>query len=163
MLVDLPDTPHQLFIGGGGDQSMSREHMLTVLRLDWERHTPRQSTTEGEWIAGLTQHLEMIVNLRIAHVREWLDQNLSRFQAVGGGGVSHARIDELKRHFESSMVDLRGNVQLCGMACAECQLRCVQSRLHEGLHDCQSDHLCVHKCDFCSALELQEHRSCTMR
>jgi hypothetical protein len=163
MPVDLPDTPHQLFIGGGGDQSVSRERMLTVLRTAWEGHASRQYITEDEWIAGLTHHLETIVNLRIAHVSEWLDQNLSRFQAVDGGGGSHARIDELKRHFESSMVDVRGSVQLCGMTCAECQLRCVKSRVHEGAHGCQSDHLCVHECDFCLAFESDEHQPCTMR
>ena len=161
MPIDLPDTPHQLFIGAGGDQFVSRERMLTVLRTAWEGHGSRQYTTEDEWIAGLTHHLENIVNLRIAHVREWLDQNLSRFQAAAGGVGSHASIDDLKRLFESSIVDLRGNVQLCGLTCVGCQLRCVQSRMHEGGHDCQSDHVCVHECDFCVALE--EHRPCTMR
>ena len=162
MPVDLPDTTHQLFIEGGVDLSVSRESILADLRSSWEGYASRQYTTEGEWIADLTQHLETIVNLRIAHVREWLDQNLSRFQAVGGGGVTHARIDELKRHFESAMVDLMGNVQLCGITCATCQLRCVQSRVHEGVHDCQTDHLCVHECDFCLALEPQEHQRCPM-
>ncbi|KAF8548563.1 hypothetical protein OG21DRAFT_1606884 [Imleria badia] len=157
MPVDLPDTHHQLFIGGGGEQSVSRERMRTVLRTAWEDHAFRQYTSEDEWIAGLTQHLENIVILRIAH-------NLSRFQAVDGGGGSSARVDELKRHFESSLVDLRGNVQLCGMTCADCQLRCVKSRVHGGTHNCQSDHLCVHECDFCLALEPEEeeHRPCTM-
>ena len=42
----------------------------------WEGYASRQYSTKDEWIAGLTQHLETIVNLRIAHVREWLDKNL---------------------------------------------------------------------------------------
>jgi hypothetical protein len=163
MPVDLPDTPHQLFIGDGGDQSASRERVLTALRTAWEGHASRQYTTEDEWIAGLTHHLETIVNLRIAHVREWLDQNLSRFQAVDGGGGSHASIAELKRGIESSIVDFRGNVQMCGITCAECQLQCVKSRVHEGVHDCQSDHLCVHECDYCLALAQEEHQPCTIR
>ena len=163
MVIDLPDTPYQLFIGGGGDQSVSRERILKVLRTAWDRHVSRQYIPEDEWIASLTQHLETIVNLRIAHVREWLDQNLSRFLATGGGGGSHARIDELKLHFESSIVDLKDNVQLCGLTCAACQLRCVRSRAHEGVHDCRSDHLCVHECDFCLALEPGEHWPCIMR
>ncbi|KAI9455502.1 hypothetical protein HD554DRAFT_2207426 [Boletus coccyginus] len=141
--VDLPDTQHQLFIGGGsGNQSESRERMLTILRTAWDGHTSRQYITEAEWVAGLTQHLETIVNLRIAH-------NLSRFQAASGSGVSHACIDE-------------GTVQLCGMTCAGCQLRCVQSRMHGGVHDCQSDHLCAHECDFCLSRKQEEHRPCTM-
>ncbi|KAG8216262.1 hypothetical protein J3R82DRAFT_8306 [Butyriboletus roseoflavus] len=162
MLIDLPDTSYQLFIGGGGDQSVSRERLLMVLRTSWEGYASRQYTPEDEWITCLTHHLDTIVKLRISHVREWLDQNLSRFQAVGGGGESHVRIDELKGHFENSVVDLRGNVQLCGLACASCQLRCVQSRAHEGPHDCLSDHLCVHECDFCLALEPGEHWPCTI-
>ncbi|KAF8419128.1 hypothetical protein L210DRAFT_3510849 [Boletus edulis BED1] len=125
MPIEMEDTPHQLFIGigSGNDQSVARERTLTVLRTAWEGYPSRQYGTEDEWMAGLTQHLETIVDLRIAHLREWLDQNLSRFQAADGGGGSHASIDELRRHFEGSIVDLRGNVQLCGKTCAECQLR----------------------------------------
>ena len=163
MPVDLPDTPHQLFTGDSGDPSVSRERMLTVLRTAWKGHASRQHIIEAEWIAGLTQHLEGIVNLRVAHVREWLDQNLSRFQAAGDGDGSHASIDELRRLFESVIVDLGNNVQLCGMTCADCQLRCVKSLVHEGAHDCQSDHLCVQECDFCLTHEPEEHWPCTMR
>ncbi|KAF8428935.1 hypothetical protein L210DRAFT_3623712 [Boletus edulis BED1] len=164
MPIEMEDTPHQLFIGigSGNDQSVARERTLTVLRTAWEGYPSRQYGTEDEWMAGLTQHLETIVDLRIAHLREWLDQNLSRFQAADGGGGSHASIDELRRHFEGSIVDLRGNVQLCGKTCAECQLRCVKSRVHDGAHDCQSDHLCVHECVFCVEDEPEEHRACTM-
>ena len=163
VLIDLPDTPYELFIGVGGDHSVSREHLLTVLRTAWEGHATRQHVTEDEWITGLTQHLEKIVNLRIDHVREWLDQNLSRFRAVSGGGSSHARIDDLQRHFESAIVELKGSVQLCRLTCAECHLRCVQNRVHDGAHDCQSDHVCVRECDFCLALEPEGHRSCAMK
>ncbi|KAF8122287.1 hypothetical protein EV363DRAFT_1555266 [Boletus edulis] len=138
MPIEMEDTPHQLFIGvgSGNNQSVARERTLTVLRTAWEGYPSRQYGTEDEWMAGLTQHLETIVDLRIAHLREWLDQNLSRFQAADGGGGSHASIDELRRHFESSIVDLRGNVQ--------------------------SDHLCVHECVFCVEDEPEEHRACTM-
>ncbi|KAG9310081.1 hypothetical protein JVU11DRAFT_9689 [Chiua virens] len=155
--IDMEDTPHQLFIGSGGDQTASRDRTLTILRTAWEGHESRQHIPEEEWMIGLTQHLENIVNLRIAHVRKWLDQNLSRFQ--GAGTASHASIDELKRHFENSIVDLRGNVQLCGLTCRECQLRCVRSRVHEGAHDCHSGHACVHECDFCLELEVPEART----
>lgn len=160
--VDLPDTHYQLFIGVGSDQSASRERMLVVLRTAWDGYASRQHITEDEWIAGLTQHLENIVDLRIAHVREWLDQNPARFQSVGDSGGSRASIDELKRHFESSIVDLRGTVQLCGLTCAGCQLQCVLGRAHEGGRDCQSDHMCVHECHgFCLEMST-EYRPRTM-
>ncbi|KAF9231334.1 hypothetical protein BU15DRAFT_90941 [Melanogaster broomeanus] len=95
--VELPDTPYQLFIAGGGaEQAASRERTLTVLRTAWDQHESRPYAPEQEWIEGLSNHLENIVNLRIAHVREWLDQNLSRFQA------GHTSIDELRRNFENA-------------------------------------------------------------
>ncbi|KIJ13989.1 hypothetical protein PAXINDRAFT_100354 [Paxillus involutus ATCC 200175] len=126
--VDLPDTLHQLFIAAGGaEQSTSRERTLTVLRAAWDQHEYRQYAPEEEWIEGLTNHLETIVNLRIDHVREWLTVNLSRFQA------GHASIEELRRTFENAIVDLKGN----------------------------TDHLCVHECDFCMELS-GERKQCTM-
>ncbi|KAF8545746.1 hypothetical protein OG21DRAFT_1428701, partial [Imleria badia] len=164
MPFDLPDTPHRLLIGGGGgDWSVSRERTLTVLRMAWDGHASSQYTIEDGWVAGLTQHLDNIVNLGIAYVREWLNQNLPWFQAAAGGSGSHASIDELKCHFEGLIVDLRGNVQLCGMTCGRGQLWCVRSQAHEAAHDFQSDHLCVHECDFCLALEPEEHWTCTVR
>ncbi|KAG8220323.1 hypothetical protein J3R82DRAFT_3398 [Butyriboletus roseoflavus] len=45
-LIDLPDTPYQLFIGGGGDQSVSCESLLMVLRTAWEGYASRQYTPE---------------------------------------------------------------------------------------------------------------------
>ncbi|KIK74825.1 hypothetical protein PAXRUDRAFT_835890 [Paxillus rubicundulus Ve08.2h10] len=154
--VDLPDTLHQLFIAAGGvEQSASRERTLTVLCAAWDRHESRQYVPEEEWIEGMTNHLETIVNLRIDHVREWLTVNLSRFQA------GHASIEELRRTFENAIVDLKGNVQLCKLQCAGCQLLCVQSRLHHGPHHCQTDHLCVHECNFCMELS-GEYKQCNM-
>ncbi|KAF9231331.1 hypothetical protein BU15DRAFT_68421 [Melanogaster broomeanus] len=154
--VELPDTPDQLFIARGGvGQSTSAETTLADLRTAWDQYQFRQYAPEEAWIEELCNHLEGIVSLRIAHVREWLDQNLSRFQA------GHASINELRRNFEDAIVDLKGNVQLCKLQCASCQLLCVQSRLHKGSHHCQTDHFCVHECNFCMELS-GEHKRCTM-
>ncbi|KAH7884451.1 hypothetical protein F5I97DRAFT_1937890 [Phlebopus sp. FC_14] len=154
--VDLPDTPSQFYCGEDGiEQSTAREHTLTVLRTAWNQAESRQDIQDSEWVENLSFHLENIVNLRIAHVREWITQNLSRFQA------GHASIEELRRAFENAVVELKSNTQLCKMQCASCQLYCVQSRLHSGPHNCQTNHLCVHACSFC--LELSgDYRECTM-
>ena len=57
---------------------------------------------------------------------------------------------------EGAIVDLKSNVQFCKLQCASCQLLCVQSRSHDGPHTCQTNHLCIHECDFC-----QEPRECS--
>ncbi|KAL4072279.1 hypothetical protein J3A83DRAFT_4092477 [Scleroderma citrinum] len=150
--IELPDTEAQLFLAvGAAPQSEARERALSILQSSWKQCETRQRVPDAEWTEGLSQYLEDIVNLRIDHVREWLTHNLSRFQA------GHASIEELRRTFEGAIVDLKSNVQLCKLQCATCQLLCVQSRFHDGPHACQTNHFCIHECDFC-----QEPRECGM-
>ncbi|KAG1848072.1 hypothetical protein DFJ58DRAFT_746884 [Suillus subalutaceus] len=95
-----------------------------------------------------------LVNLRVAHVREWISSNVARFQS------GQASIDELMRAFESATVDLKSNLQLCKLKCENCELLCIQSRLHDGQHDCQTTHDCTHSCDFCASSG--ETKACSM-
>ncbi|KAJ7722957.1 hypothetical protein B0H16DRAFT_1895971 [Mycena metata] len=52
--------------------------------------------------------------------------------------------------FETTIVDLRANVEVCGTQCAKCQLHCLLSRRHDSEipHDCRTSHNCAHSCDF---------------
>ncbi|KAI6030357.1 hypothetical protein EDC04DRAFT_2572165 [Pisolithus marmoratus] len=154
--IQFPDTQLRLFLAAGVfSQSETREQVLTVLRNSWDRHETRQNLPDPEWADSLSQYLEQIVTMRIDHVREWLTQNLSRFQ------TTHASIEELRRTFDDATVDLRSNVQLCRLQCADCQLLCVQSRLHDGPHSCRTDHVCIHLCDFCKE-STGDRRACSM-
>ena len=152
MPVELPDTEAQFFLAvGAAPQSEARERALSILRSSRNQCETRQRIPDTEWTEGLSQYLEDIATLRIDRVREWLNQNLSRFQA------GHASIEELRRTFEGAIVDLKSNVQLCKSQCASCRLLCVQSRFHDGPHACGTNHLCIHECDFC-----QEPKECGM-
>ncbi|KIO11019.1 hypothetical protein M404DRAFT_829181 [Pisolithus tinctorius Marx 270] len=154
--IQFPDTQLQLFLAVGGfSQPETREQVLTVLGNSWDQYDMRQHLSDPEWADGLCRHLERIVSLRIDHVREWLTQNLSRFQP------GHASIEELRRTFEDATVDLRSNVQLCKLQCTNCQLLCVQSRFHDGPHNCRTGHACIHQCDFCKDGP-GESRACSM-
>ena len=142
--IELPDTEARFFLAvGAAPLSEAREQALSVLQSSWNQCETRQRIPDKEWTEDLSQYLEDIVNLRIDHVREWLAQNLSRFQA------GHASIEELRRTFEGAIVDLKSNVQLCKLQCASCQQLCVQSRFHDGPHSCQTNHSCIHECEFC--------------
>lgn len=153
--VDVPDTTSFLFLDAGRNEQLSRELALSVLCERWEQGPPRQQVPDVEWVEGLSQHLESVVNMRIHHVREWLSANTSRFQA----GL--ASFDDLGRTFESASVDLKSNITLCKLQCASCQLLCIKSRFHEGQHECQTNHSCTHMCDFC--LECTgEGKECTV-
>jgi hypothetical protein len=153
--VDKPDTSACFFLGGIGIQNASCEQVLTVLRDAWDQADSRQLMLDAEWASELSAHLNNLVEMRVEHVREWITLNLSRFQ------TSHANIEELRRTFESATVDLKAGVQLCKAKCASCHLLCVQSRLHNSTHDCQTSHECIRVCDFCND-NPGERKDCTM-
>ena len=58
-------------------------------------------------------------------------------------------MEELLRAFNIAVIDLRASLELCKLECDNCYLLCMQSRFHEGEHDCLADHDCIHKCAFC--------------
>ncbi|KAG1739641.1 hypothetical protein EDD22DRAFT_922084 [Suillus occidentalis] len=64
------------------------------------------------------------------------------------------------RTFGSATIDLKSNLQLCKLKCASCELLCIQSRLHDGQHHCQTSHACIHSCDFCALFG--ETKACTI-
>ncbi|KAH8993667.1 hypothetical protein EDB83DRAFT_2304539 [Lactarius deliciosus] len=119
------------------------EMCLSALRESHRPGTPRQFKSDSEWVGELASHLSGLIDLRINHVRLWLDSNLGRFQ----GG--HAAIEDLRRRFDSLIIEMKANVQLCKVQCASCHLLCIRSRLHDGDHGCQTPHKCAHTCEFC--------------
>ncbi|KAG2340542.1 hypothetical protein BDR05DRAFT_937722 [Suillus weaverae] len=153
--IDMPDTSSEFSLATAGiQQSSSREAALQVLCHAWGDYDSRHYVSEDVWIANLTTHIDNLVGLRIAHVSEWISSNVARFQS------GQASIDELMRAFDSATVDLRSNLKLCKLKCASCELLCVQSRLHDGQHTCQTSHTCIHPCDFC--VSSGETKACSM-
>ncbi|KAI0250894.1 hypothetical protein BJV78DRAFT_1275616 [Lactifluus subvellereus] len=119
------------------------EARLAALRDSWSISAPRQSVPDSDWTTNLASHIGGLVDLRVNHVRLWLDSNLERFQ----GG--HAAIEDLRRRFDNMVIEMRTNAQLCRVQCTSCHLLCVRSRLHDGDHSCETTHKCVHDCAFC--------------
>jgi hypothetical protein len=98
---------------------------------------------DSEFLVELRAYLNGLIDLRVNHVRSWLDCNLAKFQG------DHAAIEDLRRRFDNMAIEMKANVQLCGAQCASCHLLCTRSRLHEGGHSCNTDHACVHNCVYC--------------
>ena len=129
-----PDTP-----------AADRESCLRTLRESWDQINSRQHVDDSRWTSNLAQYLTHLVDLRVAHVKRWLESNVRRFQA----GNTITIIEELRRTFDSDVIDLRASVELCNSQCGICNLFCIQSRQHEGSHDCLTIHKCIHDCTFC--------------
>ena len=128
------------------------ETQLIALLESWVPSAPRQFVPDSEFVAKLKERLSGLADLRVNHVRSWLDCNLARFQG------DHAAIEDLRRRFDNMVIEMKTNVQLCGAQCASCHLFCVRSRLHEGDHSCNTDHKCAFNCGFC-----EDDKSCGTR
>lgn len=143
-LIDASDSESQFYLQISDIDSNTREQYLKVLRTVWEKSNPRaQSDSDLKWTGDLFSHIDHLIEMRISHVQEWINSNLSRFKA------EHASIDDLRRRFEVAKVELRANSQICRLQCASCQLLCVKSRFHdlsEG-HSCMTSHECPCPCD----------------
>ena len=123
---------------------VDHERALTTLRDSWAQTIQRQHTDDSKWHSDLVQYLTRLVDLRIAHVENWLESNVQRFEG------EHASIEELRRTFDSAVIDLRASVELCRSQCGSCNLICVQgSRSHNASHDCFTKHRCIHSCSAC--------------
>ena len=142
-MIDAEDTNARFLLAGLDTSVTNREFRLKDLRGSWHQINSRQYVDDSEWSSGLAQYLIHLIDLRASHVDEWIKSNIQRFQA------GHASIEELRRTFDSAVADIRAWVQLCRSRCDTCSLFCIQSRLHEGTHDCLTSHECIHDCSFC--------------
>ncbi|KAH9164611.1 hypothetical protein EDB89DRAFT_2247116 [Lactarius sanguifluus] len=144
LIVESDDTAARFVVANREQISPAEiERHLAALLESWSPNTPRQSIPDAEWIVGLASYLQELADLRINHVRLWLDLNLEKFQ----GGP--AAIDDLGRRFDNMAIQMKTNVQLCRAQCVSCHLFCVRGLLHEGDHSCGTGHQCVHNCEFC--------------
>ncbi|KAI9460718.1 hypothetical protein F5148DRAFT_1377366 [Russula earlei] len=143
LVIEAEDTEAHFLLAGPDAPVADRELRLRALRESWDRINSRQLVDDSEWTSDLAQYLTQLVDLRVAHVDKWLKSNVQRFQA------GHASVEDLRRTFDSAVIDLRASIQLCRSQCNSCNLLCVQGRLHEGHHDCLTSHECIHDCTFC--------------
>lgn len=117
---------------------------MKELCLSWDGYSLRSTTSEEEWIQGLSTYLTHIVDTRVEHVRLWISQNLEGFQKT-----PHASITALHRTIDATVIDIKANVELCKQPCNSCQLLCILNRRHDGRpHNCMTSHKCMRGCEF---------------
>ena len=96
---------------------------------------------EPEWITGLSTFADNLVDARVKHVTAWIDSNVARFK-------DHGDTLNLRRQADAAAVELKLHVQFCKVQCEDCRLLCVESRMHDGKHNCSTNHVCPFPCDF---------------
>ena len=143
-MIEVEDTKARFILTNPDTSVDDHERQLATLRESWGRTNERQHVDDSTWHSGLAQYLAHLVDMRVAHVENWLESNVQRFEG------DHASIEDLRRTFRSAAVDLRASVELCRSQCDSCNLVCVRSgRLHSDGHECLTNHKCIHDCTFC--------------
>ena len=125
------------------EQINDKATCLQDLQASWPHFSARaNANSDQEWADALDLYLQNCVASRLDHVQHWLDVNTARFS------TDPTTFQVRRREYEALAVTMKAGVQLCKLECAECNLLCLKSRHHEGLHDCSTSHCCTHQCVF---------------
>ncbi|KAF8261846.1 hypothetical protein EI94DRAFT_1705222 [Lactarius quietus] len=111
VVIEAKDTKTRFVLTGPKSPVADHERALTNLRDSWDQAIKRQNLDDSKWHSDLIQHLTYLVDLRVAHVKKWLESNVQRFEGV------HASIEELRRTFDSAVIDLRASIEICRSKC----------------------------------------------
>ena len=104
-MIEAEDTEATFLLAGPDTPVADRESFLETLRDSWNQITSRKQVDDFKWTSDLVQYLTHLVGLRIVHVDKWLKSNIQRFQA------GNASIEDLRRTFDSAVIDLRAGIQ----------------------------------------------------
>lgn len=141
-IIPHNDSDSKFFLESlSSDPSSERAHRLSSLRNSWTSGA-REDTEDSAWLVGLASHIQTLARARIAHVRAWMERNVSRFP------FDHPDIQSLRRRFVQLSVELIVGTELCGMKCGSCDLLCIEGKRHEREHNCTTSHKCLHFCEF---------------
>ncbi|KAB5588316.1 hypothetical protein CTheo_8242 [Ceratobasidium theobromae] len=93
------------------------------------------------FIDRLQQQLLRDLDLRMKHVRHWIQVNVQRFPPENQDIRNiHGKIDSLE-------IAMRAALQLCSEKCSTCHYLCVRPRRHVGEHQCGTTHRCPFLCE----------------
>ncbi|KAJ7587977.1 hypothetical protein C8J56DRAFT_860684 [Mycena floridula] len=151
LVIESDDADFHFFLSNTDSNALfsDKDSALLALINSWDGLSARSQMKDADWTSELSDYLANLVNLRIQHVQDWMNSNLSRFK------TNHANIELLRRAFDTAVIELKSNVDLCKMQCASCQLLCLRASRHgnEEAHDCQTDHRCAASCEYEAELE----------
>jgi hypothetical protein len=134
-------------------EPLSVDGCLEMLRRGWNSHLKRYEMGEIKYMEAYREFLAGIVKTRIDYVHEWLVVNTSRF-------TDNPDIAIVLQHYEELTKELQMFTIPCGAICSNCGLFCLDQRLHDGPHDCKTNHKCATLCEFAEQHEGNSIPSC---
>lgn len=139
--LDLPDSSAKFLLSNQSHpESTTQEASLESLVNSWQRYSCRRDEPDSEWVRGLRNYLDNLVDNRIECAQAWLKANTSGLESEATAFL------ELHRRLDALAITLKQSIQLCESRCNECQLTCLQPQHHIGPHNCRTSHRCEGSC-----------------
>ena len=108
-----------------------------------------RAASDSRWREAFLAMLRSALTRRSALTEDWLLQNTSRFPP------DNSDILQLKSQLNSSLIDMSRDFRICDAPCKHCHHMCLGLSLHEGTHDCDTNHDCDQACGY-----RNEHEDC---
>ncbi|KAF8967726.1 hypothetical protein BDZ97DRAFT_507114 [Flammula alnicola] len=146
-VINFADSSSRFFLSVNESQPGERDARLKTLCESWDGYQSRHEKDENTWINELSTYLTHLVDTRIEHVTIWISTNLDNFAVKNTTQAS--TVTALYRVLDTTVIDIKANVELCKQQCGSCQLLCLLSRGHDAkAHSCFTSHKCAHQCEF---------------
>lgn len=100
------------------------------------------ASDDAKWYRQYITFVKFIVDRRLRRARQWFLINTARFPS------DHTEIAAASNVLKQESERLVATWSICGLTCAECNLRCLEQNDHTGKHNCFTDHRCHHDCEF---------------
>ncbi|CUA71759.1 Cadherin-23 [Rhizoctonia solani] len=102
--------------------------------------SPRSQSPDSDYVNTLQEHLDKILDRRLALVELWINVNTDHLPQ------ENQHLGELNTIFDFLKRDMRAAVRLCRSGCASCGLQCLRPYSHSKEHNCSTDHKCKSFC-----------------
>ncbi|PVF98363.1 hypothetical protein CPB86DRAFT_733118 [Serendipita vermifera] len=122
-------------------QLLSVDLCLENLRRNWRDHLNRYEMGEVAYIQAYKDFLAEVLKTRNEYVQKWIQVNTMRFP-------DNPDISNVLQFYEELRKELHLSMIPCGARCSDCGLLCLDRRLHDGTHDCKTNHKCAGLCEF---------------
>ncbi|KAF8341346.1 uncharacterized protein EI90DRAFT_1724498 [Cantharellus anzutake] len=155
-----PETPsgNHFFLESVMKEPKIRDELLAKAQQQCIAMIPgtRQNIPDSEWLLPLATALHQQAKQRIEYVQRWIDSNTIRFPP------EQTDIQLLRRYFGQLSLELIAGIDMCGVKCKNCNLKCILSKYHLSDHNCTTDHCCALKCDECASESQDSEKMCSM-
>lgn len=118
------DLGMSLWLESDDARRVSQSEVMRQLRSQWSTDLERQHCAETEYVFALASYLQELGRNRESLIEGWLNANLCRFSS------EHSEIQNLKRRSEALTRELLAGLEICGLKCSSCNLRCLEGKRH---------------------------------